>query len=46
MNSDHYKLADISARCVRRGNNCLFVQKEEKLAEISARPTEKRNMSA
>ena len=34
MNSDPCKLAEFSARCVRRGNDCLYVQKEEKLAEI------------
>ena len=41
MNNDHCKPADISARCFRRGNNCLYVQKEEKPAENSARPTKK-----
>ena len=46
MNSDHCKRADISASCVRRGNNCLHLLKQEMLAEISARPTKNWNMSA
>ena len=45
MNNDNCKLAEISARCVPRGNNCLHVLKEGKLAEISARPTQNRNLS-
>ena len=46
MNNDNCKLAEISARCVQRGNNCLNVQKQEKLAEISARPPKNQNISA
>ena len=46
MNNDKCKLAEISARCVQRGNNCLNVQKKEKLAEISAKPPKNQNISA
>ena len=45
MNNDNCKLAEIAARCVRRGNNCLNVQKYEELAEISARPPKSQNIS-
>ena len=43
MNNDYCKVAEISAGCVRRGNNCLYVLEWEKLNKISASPEKNEN---
>ena len=41
MNNDNCKLAEISARCVQRGNNCLNVKKIGKAGRIFGQTAQK-----